>query len=63
MEGKVSQLWTDQSAVQEYVDKFSASMPVSIDYGNDLFLENGINSVPTLLIYNDGKLATTQAKF
>ncbi len=63
VEVKVSQLWTDQSAVQEYVDKFSASMPVSIDYGNDLFLENGINSVPTLLIYNDGKLATTQAEF
>ncbi|WP_371352840.1 TlpA family protein disulfide reductase [Pseudoalteromonas sp. 68 DY56-GL68] len=63
VEVKVSQLWTDQSAVQEYVDKFSASMSVSIDYGNDLFLENGINSVPTLLIYNDGKLATTQAKF
>ena len=63
VEVKVSQLWTDQSAVQEYVDKFTATMPVSIDYGNDLFIENGINSVPSLLIYNDGKLVSKQAKF
>ena len=63
VEVKVSQLWTDQSAVQEYVDKFSATMPVSIDYGNDLFIENGINSVPSLLLYNDGKLVSKKAKF
>jgi thiol-disulfide isomerase/thioredoxin len=63
VEVKVSQLWTDQSAVQEYVDKFSVTMPVSIDYGNELFIENGINSVPSLLLYNDGKIVSTQTKF
>ena len=63
VEVKVSQLWTDQIAVREYVDKFSATMPVSIDYGNDLFIKNDINSVPNLLIYSDGKLVSKQAKF
>ena len=63
VEVKVSQLWTDQTAVREYVDKFSATMPVSIDYGNDLFIKNDINSVPNLLIYSDGKLVSKQAKF
>lgn len=63
VEVKVSQLWTDQTAVREYVDKFSATMPVSIDYGNDLFIKNDINSVPNLLIYSDGRLVSKQAKF
>ncbi|WP_348708238.1 redoxin family protein [uncultured Pseudoalteromonas sp.] len=63
VEVKVSQLWTDQTAVREYVDKFSATMPVSIDYGNDLFIKNDINSVPNLLIYSDGKLVSKQVKF
>ena len=63
VEVKVSQLWTDQTAVREYVDKFSATMPVSIDYGNDLFIKNDINLVPNLLIYSDGKLVSKQAKF
>lgn len=62
-EVKVSQLWTDQSALQEYIEKFAVKVPVSIDHNNDLFIKNGINSVPALLIFNDGQLQSQQQKF
>ncbi len=63
VEVKVSQLWTDHNAVAEYVKKFTANMPVSIDYGNDLFIEYGINSVPSLLIFENGKRVAKREKF
>ena len=55
-EARISQLWTDQAAVTEYKEKFNVSHPLTIDYGNDLFINNEISKVPTLLVYKDGKI-------
>ena len=56
IEARISQLWTDQASVAEYQKKFNVSHPLIIDHGNDLFIDNKISKVPTLLIYKDGKL-------
>ncbi|MDN3379854.1 MULTISPECIES: redoxin family protein [unclassified Pseudoalteromonas] len=55
-EAVISQLWTDQAAGTEYKEKFNVVHPLTIDYGNDLFIDNEVNTVPTLLIYKDGKI-------
>ncbi len=56
VEARISQLWTDQAAVTEYQSKFTVTHPLTIDYGNGLFINNKINKVPTLLVYKDGKI-------
>ena len=62
-EARISQLWTDQAAVTEYKEKFNVIHPLTIDYGNDLFIDNEINKVPTLLIYKDGKIINRITNF
>lgn len=56
VEARISQLWTDQAAVDEYAEKFNVTHPLYIDYGNDLFISNEVRNVPSLLLYKDGKL-------
>ncbi|KPH95922.1 hypothetical protein AMS58_04405 [Pseudoalteromonas porphyrae] len=55
-EARVSQLWTDEAAVAEYVEKFKVLHPLYIDHGNDLFISNEVSQVPTLLLYKDAKV-------
>lgn len=57
IDSRVSQLWTDTQAVTEYVNKFKIKHSVSIDYGNGLFIDNEISTVPTLLIYKNGQIS------
>lgn len=56
IESRISQLWTDAHAATEYITKFNVRHPISIDFGNELFIENSISIVPTLIIYKDGKI-------
>ena len=62
-EARVSQLWTDQAAVDEYIEKFKVIHPVYIDHGNDLFIDNKISSVPTLVIYKNGHMVNRISDF
>ncbi|MBB1479341.1 redoxin domain-containing protein [Pseudoalteromonas sp. SG41-2] len=62
-EARVSQLWTDQAAVDEYIEKFKVIHPVYIDHGNDLFIDNKISSVPTLVIYKNGLMVNRISDF
>lgn len=56
IEAVISQLWTDEAAVSEYKGKFNITHPLTIDYGNDLFINNQVSKVPTLLLYKDGEI-------
>ena len=62
-EARISQLWTDQAAVTEYKEKFNVRHPLTIDHGNDLFIDNKISKVPTLLVYKDGKIVNRITDF
>lgn len=62
-EARISQLWTDQAAVAEYQKKFNVRHPLTIDHGNDLFINNKISKVPTLLVYKDGKIVNRITDF
>ncbi|MBN7819991.1 TlpA family protein disulfide reductase [Bowmanella yangjiangensis] len=53
--GIVSRLWTGQTDLNEYREKFAAKHPLAIDTSLDAAIGYGINQMPTLVIIKEGK--------
>lgn len=53
--GILSRLWTGQTDVDEYREKFAITHPLAIDSSLDAAIGYGINQLPTLVVIKEGR--------
>lgn len=51
----VSRLWTSDADLLAYTKKYDIPIPGKIDASNKMFIKQGVNTFPTLIVYKNGK--------
>jgi len=55
MLGVVSRLWTGETELHEYVEKYAITHPIAIDESNDAFFALNVRTVPVIVVMKDGE--------
>lgn len=61
--GVINRLWTQDSDLDEYRERFALKHPAAIDKSNRLFHQYGINALPTLVLIKNGKVVDRISDF
>ncbi|HNQ04471.1 MAG TPA: redoxin domain-containing protein [Thiobacillaceae bacterium] len=61
--GVINRLWTKDSDLTEYINKFSVRHPTAIDKSNRLFHQYAINALPTLVLIKHGAVVARLSDF
>ena len=51
----VSRLWTSDADLTDYTKKYDIPISGKIDVSNKMFIKQGVNTFPTLIVYKNGK--------
>ncbi len=61
--GIASRLWTSDSELDEYRDKYAVAHPLVIDTTNAWFIDHEVNRIPTLVMMSDGEVVARVEDF